>query len=332
MTNCSPRVESLLVTDPAPIFVAGTGRSGTTNLVRVLGEHPLVHAIPIETRFIVDPGGLRDLADALSHRYDPYVGDDALRRLGQLLTVTLVGRSDTVFRGWDLPAAVGHDHYWDAVGRLWNDIVAYEFEEWVPAAGLGHASWPYGPHEPRAYRRALPRYFSDRSELIAVLRRMVESMFSGAASDAGKATWCEKTPFNLLAMPFLWELFPNAVIVHVKRHPLRVCASHLDQLWAPRDVQGVLAWLKPVYQRWLTWKTTFDFSAYRYVEIGAEDLATDWPARRAQLFEAIGLDDIETRASFGAPQLDHRDNQLSADAESRLRAELGDIVRAMGYD
>ena len=49
----------------SPIFVAGTGRSGTSRIADVIGEHPLIHRIPMETKFLVDPGGLRDLADAL---------------------------------------------------------------------------------------------------------------------------------------------------------------------------------------------------------------------------------------------------------------------------
>src|SRR5690606_31618236 len=41
--------------------------------------------------------------------------------------------------------------------------------------------------EPRHYRRAIPHYFSDRRELIAILRRAVDAMFGGAAADA--ACW-----------------------------------------------------------------------------------------------------------------------------------------------
>jgi hypothetical protein len=44
-----------------PVFVGGTGRSGTTIVARVLGSHPEAHTIPIEVRFLVDPFGLCDL-------------------------------------------------------------------------------------------------------------------------------------------------------------------------------------------------------------------------------------------------------------------------------
>ncbi len=45
-----------------PIFVGGTGRSGTTVTALMLGAHPACHAIPVEVRFLTDPGGLCDLA------------------------------------------------------------------------------------------------------------------------------------------------------------------------------------------------------------------------------------------------------------------------------
>src|SRR5216684_1507304 len=48
-------------------------------------------------------------------------------------------------------------------------------------------------------------------------------------------------------------------------------ASHVDQPWAPPTVDGALALLKPVYDRWLAWKTTVDLTGKRYVEVRAED-------------------------------------------------------------
>lgn len=306
---------------PAPIFVAGTGRSGTSRLADILGEHPQIHRIPIETRFIVDPGGFRDLADALTTRYDPIHGEDALRRLSTLLTVRLPGRLDRD-RGHTVPMAIGRHHYGDAVERLWPALVATTYDEPVRTTG---------PFEPPGRRRVIPRYFRDRRELIAILRPAVDRMFGGAAADAGKPTWCEKTPFNLLCMDFLWELVPEAAIVHIKRHPVAVVASHVDQPWAPPTVDGALAWVKPVYERWLAWKATADLTGKPYVEVKAEDLAADWPAQRRELFEKLGVDDHATSSTFESRFLDNRTGQFDTATREHVEQVLGDIIPAMGY-
>ncbi len=44
-----------------PLFVGGTGRSGTTIVARLLSAHPAYHVIPIEVRFVAEQKGLCDL-------------------------------------------------------------------------------------------------------------------------------------------------------------------------------------------------------------------------------------------------------------------------------
>ena len=46
-----------------PVFIGGTGRSGTTVLVRILERHPRIHALKWETQFMVAPTGLITLID-----------------------------------------------------------------------------------------------------------------------------------------------------------------------------------------------------------------------------------------------------------------------------
>jgi Sulfotransferase family len=45
-----------------PVFIGGTGRSGTTITARLLGSHPAYYKTPTESRFISAAGGLCDLA------------------------------------------------------------------------------------------------------------------------------------------------------------------------------------------------------------------------------------------------------------------------------
>lgn len=284
----------------------------------------------METRFLVDPGGLRDLADALTSRFEPGVGEDALRRLSDLLTVRVPGRRDD--RGRTVPELVGERRYRDAVQRLWPQLIATTYDEPAPAEGFGDADRPAGPFAPPSRRRVVPRYFSDRGDLVAILRGLVDGLFDGAAADAGKPTWCEKTPFNMLCMDFLWELVPEATIVHITRHPVSVLASHLAQPWAPPTVHGALAYLTPVYHRWLAWRDTVDLTARRYVEVRAEDLAADWPGQRRALFARLGVDDVVTPSTFQSHRLTNRSDQLDAATREFVEEALGKVIPAMGYE
>lgn len=316
------------MTTPGPFFVGGTGRSGTTHLTAVLGQHPVVYALPEETRFLIDPGGLEDLAHALTVGYTPYHGDDALRRFDRLMRETLAGLSRTALRGWDLPSMVGTDRYWAALDRLWERLVWYTFDESIPVDRL---MIPPSPFELTTHRRIMPRYFGDRPALIAILRDFVTELFAGAAAAHGKQTWCEKTPLNILSAPFLWELFPEATVVHIMRHPVSVVASHLHQPWAPADLWQIIAWLSPIYERWFRLRDALDLDHTRLVEVRLEDLADDWPRRRRLLFEALGLDDAETPSGFDRAAVHHRDDQLSDDECAFVVRELGWAMERLGY-
>jgi hypothetical protein len=126
----------------------------------VLGEHPQVHALEWESRFLVDPGGFEDLARALTVAYTRYHADDALGRLAWLLNVRLTGHSKEVFRGWGLAEELGIERYRAAVGRLWQQLAWYEFDEAVPPLGY-RSGLDYAPGEPRLRRRVVARRVTD---------------------------------------------------------------------------------------------------------------------------------------------------------------------------
>jgi hypothetical protein len=296
-----------------PIFVAGTGRSGTTRLSQVLGEHPEVSTLQHESRFLVDPGGLEDLVRAFTSAYTPYHADDALSRLEALLTRRLTGLEDSVFAGWNVPGEVGAERYYAWAQRFLAELTWYAFDEYGPGA-----------------HRRIGRYFPDRAELVALCARNVDELFSGVARDRGKRIWCEKTPFNLLSTGFLWEMFPDARVVHVMRHPLAVAASHLDQPWAPHDLESVCSWLEPVYRRWLDVRDDH-LADTRYVEVRLEDLTADWPGRRPALFERLGLPDAQTPSGMDGGRAAHVGRRLSIADEHLVRERLGFAVVALGY-
>ena len=292
------------------IFVAGTGRCGTTRLAGVLGSHPDVYALPDESRFLVDPGGLEDLVDDLTTRYTTFHAAEAVERFDRLARAVLRCEGDYSGRQ---PDSLGEA----PLDRFLDRIVAFRFEESGPRAGR---------------KVVVGRYFEERSDLVTLARELVEEMFGGARDVAERSVWCEKTPYNLLSMPFLWELFPEAAIVHIKRDPRGVANSMARMWWAPDDIAGVIAWLTDTYRRWLDLRDRIDFTGRRYVEVRVEDLAAD-PASRAALLEGLGLRDAPLEDWFDdRVNWWNRPNGMPAEWRARVEDELGWAIEAMGYD
>jgi len=71
----------------------------------------------------------------------------------------------------------------------------------------------------------VPSYGGSRAEVIAAARAFVDSLLTGYATRRGKRRWAEKTPENLLHLPFLIELFPDARFIHLSREGLDVGLS-----------------------------------------------------------------------------------------------------------
>lgn len=291
------------------IFVGGTGRSGTTQLQVIIGQHPDVWSIPEETRFVVDPGGLEDLVRFLSTDFTPFHSCDALSRFRTMLTGDVAGVDrPEAFSHVDLATVFGAERYRDWAKRFLSDLTWYSFTEVETPRTMG-------------------RYFRDRADLVALCRLYVDELFSAGAAERGKSYWCEKTPGNAGSIDFLLELFPDARTIYIVRHPVQVAASHLSMAWAPDDIEGVCNWLEPMYDRWLSFGGP---NADRCISLRLEDLATDWATQRAWLFARLGLPDAETELTISPERVAHW-APISESDERYVRARLAFAIDGFGY-
>ena len=71
-----------------PVFIGGTGRSGTRILKESFTGRPEFVGFTNELRIIVDPDGVLDLISSLDEHWSPYKGDIALQRFRILLSRT----------------------------------------------------------------------------------------------------------------------------------------------------------------------------------------------------------------------------------------------------
>jgi hypothetical protein len=228
-----------------PIFIGGTGRCGTTILKRILRRHPQIFGLLSEGRFITDPDGLLDLADAHSTQFSGEGSDKALRRFEHLMqslrktsagyrAARRVGRwlgvdlfsliSPSEYAAYDVGRQFGLEHFDRTVADLLRQLEAFRYPGILPST----PPYRFRPHIIRG------RYF-DRAEILEMCRRFTHNLYSQRLLEQDKTRWVEDTPGNMLHALRLQEMFPDMKLVHVFRDPRDVVASHATKRWSPSD-------------------------------------------------------------------------------------------------
>ena len=180
-----------------PIFIGGTGRSGTTILARVMGRHPDVHTLRWETQFLTHRRGLVNLHHRGYRWRDRIMLAIAMAGVWYRRTLR-AGTPDAYEAG--LCADVKR-------GLLIRALLRFQL-------------------------RLLPGFGRTPSRLVAC-RKLVNEIFQPATEKAGAERWCEKTPSNLIHFPELQAMFPTARFLHIVRDPRDVVCSLMSRNFWP---------------------------------------------------------------------------------------------------
>ncbi|MCP4423354.1 MAG: sulfotransferase [Chloroflexi bacterium] len=263
----------------------------------------------------------------------------------------LVTPDQKPYTGFDFSNWFGGEYYWNRLESFCDEMAHGEFH--------GRTWQQFGLDEGRILRWAkrldafkrqalgqkpLPdpdslsvqlktaKYFPDRKELAGIAADFVDDLFLHAAHEAGKQTWCEKTPQHVLHLDFLAELFPDAVFVHIKRDPRGVAFSLTKQPWAPSDLKNSSLLLRNVYHRWINLKAGLDWSGIRYIEVKLEDLAMApdlWMGKIAAVCNIQnnfpGMPDVDI------DKVDYWRTTMSDEDCQAVNGILGSFIEEMGY-
>jgi hypothetical protein len=334
------------------IFIVGTGRSGTWILYQVLGAHQAIHIFPSELRFLIDPDGVLDLLDSLTYRYSPVQAREALYRFERMMRIYLADPERTPYRGFNLPEWIGADYYWSRLDQFCSELVALEFEGSTWQVERSHdgrlvrlarnlqktrlrmsgQNKPVNLDLPRAGLK-LVKYFPDRSGLAQLAGDFVDDLFSNAARIHGKTMWCEKTPQHLLHLDFIYELFPESVVIHIKRDPRGVAHSLTKQRWAPSSLEGACLFLRDMYRRWFDLRESMDLSQRCYLEVKLEDFAVH-PARAVeQVLQVVGMADrFGQIPEIESEKVNYWRKKMSSEEIQLANQILGPAIEKMGYE
>ncbi len=210
-----------------PVFVGGTGRSGTTVMGDLLGKHPDVRtSTPIEIKFLSNRAGLLDVVfgrdDAVKGKKEPvsilHYRTYRKRRLREKEKLANI-------------LAEFEDNVWNK----WWDIDA------PPPHGRGLISGISRPNLEKlmsSLRRDL------KINRIWAARRFMKRFIALQYEAGSEKYWVETTPMNIPTADKLLKLFPNALFITMVRDPRDVIASLLTKNWGPTTPMEGLTWIE----------------------------------------------------------------------------------------
>lgn len=260
---------------------------------------------------MVEADGLHVLIPALTDRFQVTSADLAFLRFMVLMGIDVPGmgteKENTDF-GQHIRSLIGAEAFDPPVQAFVRAVTDFHY--------LGH---PY------------PRHFEDRDELIGLAREMVGGIFDTAARAAGASAWVEKTPSNLVSLDLLWEIFPEAKVLHIKRDPRGVVHSLMRQDWAPQRVEHATAFMRHIYWRWQHLKPRLDLGPARYMELRLEDLCADADGTLDRIAAFLGVAPDFANRTINKAAADNWRTGLAEDDRRHVEQHLADMFPLMGY-
>ncbi len=326
-----------------PIFIGGTGRSGTTVLSVILDQHPDVLSTANEIKLTVETMGLMGLADSLTHRWGPFEGHHALKQFIfyaqqlrepgyhhpalRLLAKVLGPRHERLILKYfpgvryscHVPIArIGLAHYDACVARLVQKLLIYTDTEGQLTS--------YGALNPFYITRPF-----ERAELLALFREFLDELYAAPLAQFNKRRWLDDTPRNFLGADFLLSMYPQMKLIHMLRDPRDVIASYGKQVWASHQGDVNIQVVAGQIRSWCALRETLP--AESYCELRLEDLVAAPEATLRHLCDFLELDfhPAMLKQDLSASHAGRYNDELTADQIRRVEVELRDWMTEKHY-
>lgn len=294
----------------SPIFIGGTGRSGTTAVARLLGLHGNLFVVKWESQFIVAPNGLADLLPTLDQRwcYESF----ANRLRGEWFRRTVYPGKPNEY-----------------VAGLCDDI---EIEDVDRALQVLESLITPG---------------QSLDERHAAGARFIDALFESAVKGAGARRWGEKTPRNIFFIDTLYAMFPDMKFIDVVRDGRDVVSSMMQHgFWpvAPSPVFpeterlcGKMTFEKAV-DYWITMMRIAREKAATvpegtYLKVRLEDLVEQPETTLARIMDFIGepFDENLLTYDLSRSNRDRWRSEFSPEQSAWFLDRAGDLLAEEGY-
>jgi hypothetical protein len=210
-----------------PVFVGGTGRSGTTVMGDLLGNHPDVRtSTPIEIKFLSNRSGLLEVV---------FGRDESPNKAKEPVSIFhyRTYRKRRLREKEKLANILAE--FEDQVWNKWWDIDA------PPPHGRGLTS---GISRPNLEKLMATLRRDLKVNRIWAARRFMKRFIALQDEAGSEKYWVETTPMNIPTADKLLKLFPSALFITMVRDPRDVIASLLTKNWGPTTPMEGLTWIE----------------------------------------------------------------------------------------
>lgn len=289
-----------------PVFVGGTGRSGTTVMGDLLGSHEQIRtSVPIEIKFLANKSGLLQLV----------FGRDTLDSQKKIGIFNLRAQRRKRISEREKFAKIQREF----IERIWNSW-------WDIDAPPPHGRGLQSGISKEKLEYLINRLLRDlRINRIWAARRFMRDFISSQDAHQNQKYWVETTPLNIAQARRIKKIFPNALFINMVRDPRDVIASLLTKNWGPTTPLEGLEWIE---KRLMDAHTALrEIPAKAQITIALEDLAINHRERTYQsLLKFLNLEDSLAMQEFFQTQL-----TAQAATSGRWREEIATPEFLAGY-
>jgi hypothetical protein len=202
-----------------PLFVGGSGRSGTTIAINLLNCHSQVHAsLPREIKYLTSRTGLIDLVYGRPIGLEEAATGVRNNLLARLLPI--IGKSKLHYFQENL-----HGVWWSEVGKKGK------------ARGLIQGI------DEQALISAEKNFLANfRKEPEVAARELFRTLSAAQLKKPDIRYFADSTPVNVMQANYINRLFPEALFINMVRDGRDVALSVANEKWGPNDPFKALGW------------------------------------------------------------------------------------------
>ena len=285
-----------------PVFIGGTGRTGSTFLKQMLGMHPRLAALEWESKFISWECGLMDL-----------LHDFQEQKLGRFLE-NMQNTKECTYPEY-LCKEVNNWGYRVLNGSCLDDRVESLNLELSHIAGI------------------LSDKQISQQDKMALVNEFIRLHFDPVAVSRNAIGWVEQTPRNIEWACELLGCFENGIFIHILRDPRDVIASLIPLWWGPDSVEEGIVYYK---ERLDKWKKSFRAIKKKNLEdrlfiIRFEDMVRTCGENLWPVFEKLGLKNAELPIDGDKANIGRWERQFDKQQKEFLNKSLKAELAEQGY-